>query len=331
MREHQTTRKPALYALLLIVCFSIALSLVFATRSSPHFQSDEHQTKNQNPKFPVTTPVSKGELQTPQFQFKAEVKNGRVDFDTISTADDFLEYKGIRVERAYLKQDRRSTATIKRGHRVLARHGKGEDRFGHDSTFFGLFPLLGSNEKQLIVAQFTGGAHCCYQYWIYELYPKFSLIFDGTKYEIGDGFDPIAFQDLDGDGRYEFTQKIMTFDYWLDCYTCTPQPSMVFKYDRYRHKYLPANRRFVSYVLKDARAEIRELEEIMKTPESERDPVVIDYDSFDILLSYIYAGEEKEAWSLYGKFADRCESCPWRRKIRKKLKADSLYRFIYSR
>jgi hypothetical protein len=125
------------------------------------------------------------------------IENGRVGFYAICTNDWSLEYKGIRVERAYLKQDRTSTVFIKRGKRVLVRHSLGEDRFGHDSTFFGLYPLLGGKRKQLVIAQFSGGAHCCYQYWIYELYPRVRLLFDGTRFDIGDGFDPITFKDRD--------------------------------------------------------------------------------------------------------------------------------------
>ncbi len=324
-----------LYAVLFLVAFGVLLSTKLATSSRSLSGRVEHYSESESLKVAgvTTTPGSSSsiEQQAPVSQFNDTAKSGRIELDAISTTSDLLKYKGFRIERAYLKHDRTSTATIKRGARVLARHSKGEDRFGHDSTFFGLTPLLGGNEKQLIVAQFTGGAHCCYQYWIYELRPKFRLIFDGTEYEIGDGFDPIAFQDLDGDGSYEFTQKIITFDYSLDCYTCTPQPTMVFKYDPQLHKYLPANRRFVSYVLKDARAEIKKLREMLKVPEAESDPIAIEYYFFDILLSYIYAGKEKEAWRLCERLADYGGDCPWRRKIRKELKTDSLYRFIYSR
>jgi hypothetical protein len=210
---------------------------------------------------------------------------------------------------------------------VLARHSQGRDRFGHDSTFFGLFNLLGRKDKQLIVVQFTGGLHCCYQYWIYELRPRFRLIFDGTKYWIGDGFDSLAFQNLNRDGTYEFTQRIITFDYFLDCYTCTPQPSMIFAYNRRVHKYLPANDRFTSRALREARADVKKLKEMAAAPEANQDPVAIDYYSFEVLLSYIYAGKEKQGWKLCNQFS----SCGyWRRPVRKILRTDALYHFLYS-
>jgi len=251
-----------------------------------------------------------------------------VEFYSICTNDAVLKYREFRIERAYLKQDRTSTVTIKTGKRVLARHSEGKDRFGHDSAFFGLFPLLGAKEKQLIVAQFTGGVHCCYRYWIYELRPRFRLIFDGTKYEIGDGFDPLAFQRLDRDGPYEFTQKIITFDYFLETYTGTPQPTMIFSYDRRRHEYLPANTRFPSLALKKAREGIKKLKELGNAKESDKDWPAIEYYSLDVLLSYIYAGKEKEAWRICAKFAGDDKRCPWRREIKQRLKTDSLYRFI---
>ena len=325
-------RRRVLYTASAVVALGIVLKLMFTPISQPPLQGAQSPFPAQNGKAsaPVTPAftLEAGQSET-DLPCSEPFEKTRVSFFSICTANDSIEYKGIRIKRLYLNQDRTSTAEITRGKRVLARHSEGEDRFGHDSTFFSLFPLLGGVEKQLIIVQFTGGAHCCFHYWIYELYPKFRLLFDGTKYEIGDGFDPIVFQDLDGDDTYEFTQKIITFDYTLDCYTCTPQPTMVFKYNWHQHQYLPANRRFVSYVLRDARDGIHKLKEMMKAPEASRDPTVIEYYSFEVLLSYIYAGKEREAWRLYDEFAGWPGDSKWRREIKKKLKADSLYRFLY--
>jgi hypothetical protein len=339
-RTHPVNRR-IIYIAVALVVPGIALSVTYVVFShlrrsqsssiEPTAVAQDAGVNLRNGKYPGLHPTFKEATVEPESPCKEPVEDGRVGFFAICIADDVVDYKGFRFERLYLNHDRVSTAVVKRGNHILARHSEGRDRFDHDSTFFGLFPLLGGTRKQLIIVQFTGGLHCCFDYWIYDLYPRFRLIFDGTKYEVGDGFDPIAFQDLDGDGSLEFTQKIITFDYTLDCYTCTPQPTMVFKYDDRSQKYLPANRRFMSYVLKDTRKDIQTLKALMREPEVTRDLEAIEYHSFDLLLTHVYAGRERQGWRLYYRFAGWDGDAKWRHKIRTKLRADSLYQFLYSR
>jgi hypothetical protein len=144
-----------------------------------------------------------------------------------------LRYRGYEVIRSFDSQTGKSSATIKRKGAVLARLRNGENSAGLESTRFGLFPFLGNHTQQLIVEQYTGGAHCCSIYTIYDLYPRFRLIFSSKKYPVGDGFDALIPVDLDSDGIYELPQRIMTFDYFDDfAYVESPDPKVVFHYDR---------------------------------------------------------------------------------------------------
>ena len=282
-------------------------------------------TQAQQPLDPATNPLAFADMYASPCGAAAD--KDRVSFESFCTNDEILRYKGFKIERVYQKHKNTFVFTIKRGRRVLARHSQEADLYARDSTRFGLFSVLGGRERQLIVRQSTGGAHCCFRYWIYELRPRFRLIFDGTKYQLGDGFDPLTFQDMNGDGTYEFTQKIVTFDYFLDCYTCTPQPTMIFAYNGRLHRYLPANHRFRSRALREARADAKELKEMAARPEADQDPSLINYYSFKVLLSYIYAGKEKQGWKLCYQFA-YCRD--WRHSVKKTLRTDALYRFLYS-
>ena len=103
---------------------------------------------------------------------------------------------------------------------------------------------------------------------------------------------------------------------------------MIFAYDPQRQKYLPANGRFRSHALRQARADIKKLKEMVAEPAADRDLVASDYYLFEALLSYIYAGKEKQGWKLCRQFG----GCGyWRRKVRRTLKTDALYHSIYSR
>ncbi|MEJ7849663.1 MAG: hypothetical protein WKF92_16385, partial [Pyrinomonadaceae bacterium] len=45
---------------------------------------------------------------------------------------------------------------------------------------YGVFNFLGTANKQLIVFSYSGGAHCCYDYVIFELVPTLRVIYDSN-------------------------------------------------------------------------------------------------------------------------------------------------------
>lgn len=242
----------------------------------------------------------------------------------ICTSNDSISYKGLTVTRSYKPNFAKSKVTITKSRSVLATHSDGDGFQGKDSSCFGLYPVLGGKTKQLVIVQTSGGAHCCFSYRIYEMYPTFRLIFDSTEYPIGDGFDELEFQDIDGDGVMEFTQRVMTFDYWEDmAYTSSPQPKVVFKYDPRAKGFYPANRQFAAYLLRGIEKEIRELDR--------DDPARQWINGLDITLRYIYAGQEKKAWQFYDREFDVKPNEPdeMKSKIRITLQNDAAYRFMY--
>jgi hypothetical protein len=214
---------------------------------------------------------------------------------------DKLSYAGYDVERSFDAATRESSATIKKNGKTLAIHRNGG--LGEASTKIGLFSFLGGGTQQLVIMQYTGGAHCCWIYKIYDLYPKLRLLFDGEKY----GIDSIGYEldpkDIDGDGKYEFTQAVMTFDYFHMSHASSVFPSAIFSYDEKMRIYLPANHRFSSYLLKG-------LEKDLKRVEEERvkiDPHnLITSESYlsavlQVMLKRIYAGQEAAGWEFFNR------------------------------
>jgi hypothetical protein len=241
----------------------------------------------------------------------------------ICTSSDELNYEGFQVLRTYDEKAARSVVTIKKRGKALAVYSDGEGIARKEASCFGLYPILGGKTKQLLVVQTSGGAHCCFSYHIYDLQPKFRLLFDSTKYPIGDGFDELEFKDLDGDGVHEFTQLDVTFDYWEDmAYVSSPQPENVFQYNPRIKRFLPANKKFSAYLLKDIAKDINKLDP--------SDPAQYWRTSFEITLRYIFVGKEDLGWKFYDKQfgirpggRDRMKT-----KIKNALKRDQLYRDI---
>ena len=107
--------------------------------------------------------------------------------------------------------------------------------------------INGDGRTDLIVTDWSGGAHCCYSIDVYSLEqtpkPLLSL-------NVGNCGTP-DLSDLNGDGRLEI---ITCDDQWSSAYCVfafAPMPRVVFEYDRARGKYVPATPRFRNYFSKE--------------------------------------------------------------------------------
>src|SRR5262245_25436997 len=121
-----------------------------------------------------------------------------------------------------------SYAVIKKKGRAIARFGNLPEG-GLDVINFGLFPLLGSKRKQLIISQTVprGGRH-----WIVELAADAKVLFDSGDYEVGR--EEVWAVDIEGDGVYEIELFVTSFygDFDQLSVMNTPLPTVIFSYDR---------------------------------------------------------------------------------------------------
>src|SRR5688500_1747729 len=127
------------------------------------------------------------------------------NIDIVWNKGDFAKYGNVTVAR---------TCTSHNCSMSLKRNGKLVRRFSVESgqrdwLKFGLFDFLGDGNKQLVVYGYSGGAHCCSDYVIIALQPKFSVLYDSTSLdsgaEVGNGMIPI---DIDGDGVFEIRRSV---------------------------------------------------------------------------------------------------------------------------
>ena len=179
----------------------------------------------------------------------------------------------------------------------------------------------------MIIQQYLGGAHCCYHWRIYNLYPDFRLIFDSKKYPVGDSSDAPEIRDIDKDGIIEFIHASNKFAYFDGlCFVCSPRPLIVFKYDKIKRQYFPANHIFPAHALKGVAGQIERAEKLTRDGIYDQAfPIILD-----VILTYIYAGRGKQAWAFYEQAYKQADKRSMRRKIMKELRSDSIYHLVYA-
>jgi len=243
---------------------------------------------------------------------------------------DKLSYAGYDVERVTDSSEHESWAIIKKNGRTIVRLGNGG--LGKDSTKFGLFRLLRRETEQLVIMQYTGGAHCCWVYKIYDFQPQLHLIFDDESYGDSLGYElhPV---DIDGDGQYELTQAVMTFDYFHMSHASSVFPAAVFAYNDKAGKYLPANKKFSSYLLGDVENNLRRLESAKANLDHKALAPSEQYLSavLCVFLDRVYAGREADGWRFFNVEYRESDRNEIKGDLEKAFRSDPIYRSIYLR
>jgi hypothetical protein len=90
--------------------------------------------------------------------------------------------------------------------------------------------VTGAGYLDLIIQDYSGGAHCCFTYYVLELGP--SGVRPLATIDAGHG---AAFEDLDDDGLPEFVGRDWTFAYWNESFAGSPAPRVVMKWKNGRY------------------------------------------------------------------------------------------------
>ena len=125
-----------------------------------------------------------------------------------------------------------SLEILKNGQRVYTKEG-GKFQVGsiyEEEKTESLIPMgkdiTGDKIPDLVISEFTGGAHCCSIFYIFSIGDKFKLIAD-IDAEDGDQSD---FENLDGDNNLEFVTNDWTFAYWKTSFAESPAPKIILRY-----------------------------------------------------------------------------------------------------
>jgi len=90
---------------------------------------------------------------------------------------------------------------------------------GRDVTGLGL--------PDLVIGEWTGGAHCCFLSHIFELGPKKLRRVATINAEHS---DRAHFEDIDHDGQLEFLMNDWTFAYWHTGFMQSPAPDLILRF-----------------------------------------------------------------------------------------------------
>lgn len=274
---------------------------------------------------------------TPQLGLGQQEQAKEIWIGDVLSGDDTLIYNGYVVEKRhrkvrydYPRQAETPSSWIDVSYAVLKHKGKIVTRFddniyfgmGND-TRFGLVSLLGGPAKQMIISQDIprGGTQ-----WVITLSPHARVIFDGPRWSVGREGDDMRIVDLDNDGVYEITVPLTVFygfSKWVPTGR-TPLPTAIFSYDQKAREYVPANLRFQDYLLKGVDKERRSI-----SPAEDRINHIADI--LPIVVDYIFAGKEKEAWTFFDESYKLPDKKEMKAKIMVVVKSQPVYRFIYKK
>jgi hypothetical protein len=168
-----------------------------------------------------------------------------------------------------------------------------------------LLDINKDGKKEIMIDEFTGGAHCCHIIAIYGLDSAATKIFDY------DGeHSHLYVSDIDNDSLYELVSTDCSFAYWQTCYAESPRPGLIWRWDN--GKYRLANYYYSDYLLKEHKGEngIRELAYLQGTINTAKNNIKEykynwNYTEFPpaalwgVMLDYIYAGKSDVADSIF--------------------------------
>ena len=259
------------------------------------------------------------------------------DLEGLFSSRDTAAYDGYRISRTFDKSKGafgRSETVINRGNGVLARI---EGFAFENSTRFALFSLLGKERKQLIVESYSGGAHCCTSYHIYDLGPRLRVLFDGDAYGPDDVGYSMKLIDLNHDGVYEFVQSVMTFDYFYASHARSVFPEVVFAFDDRTGKFRPANRAFSTYLLRDIKDKLQAADKLNYDlrGEPKADDVLFRQEYhhafLNVTLAYLFSGNDSVGWIFFDRKYKLSDKEKLRLDLKRTLRESAVYRSIHSR
>jgi hypothetical protein len=169
---------------------------------------------------------------------------------------------------------------------------------GESEPVAGQLPLTrditGDGVPELILLDYTGGAHCCHQYSILSLGKQFKKIADI------DGKDSsVLFKDINGDGVFELGVADTTFAYWNTSFSQSPLPKVVLRFKD--GKYVLARELMSSpppqpAILAARLQAVRS--EMHRSPEN---PYVLTIVPalWNFMLDLIYTGNGDLAWKMF--------------------------------
>ena len=201
-------------------------------------------------------------------------------YDIYGKATDWSPYEqALRILR-----DGQVLATVQ-NHRLRIEPFTGGEPAGYTTPPVGM-NVTGGSEPNLIVYQYTGGAHCCDEVDVFEI--------GATVRKLGSisGNDAaVLFQDIDGDGTIEVMLKDSIFAYWRVSFSESPLIRVCERYDRQAGSF-----EFSSDLMRKLGPSPRDIPKVAEPLRASNDWVLsgkltVTPELWATMLDYIYSGK----------------------------------------
>jgi hypothetical protein len=244
-----------------------------------------------------------------------------------------LSYGGYNFQKTFNKTTKQWSFHVTRAGRLVRTFEDREpDHEQDDGDFWWLsmsvIPAVAGAEGQVLLRMWTGGTKCCNIYWLVEVAPTLRVILDTSAYN----FDDLAsFHDVDGDGNMEFSFYTTKFDYFGVGYVFSPKPLAWFKYDVKLVKYVAAN----DLCFAETRKEIQKGKVTLRGRSWEKNPAPDNQELkqvvLDVVLAYLYAGHDAEAWAFFDREYPKREKAQHKINIKRRVQSDPFFQAIRRR
>jgi len=152
--------------------------------------------------------------------------------------------------------------------------------------------ITGEGHPNVVIRRYTGGAHCCFSTWVYDLGPRLREVLRSPESNC-DG----NFTDLDSDGAHEYTTCDDSFAYEFCPYVGSPLVPVVLRYAESSHSYIPANIRFAD-VYDEYIEDGKELAQGAQAGEMGEWDGSTKCSVLPAVLGLLYSGRAGEAWNV---------------------------------
>jgi hypothetical protein len=154
--------------------------------------------------------------------------------------------------------------------------------------------ITGNGIPNLVVSTFTGGAHCCSQFEVFELGKDFKRI---ALFDVADAGNS-HFEKRGDDKRLVFVTNDFTFAYWNTSFADSPAPEVILRYCNGKYRLADDLMRKQSIDEKRQQDLIKKIADLSKSVEPSTSPTPLLWET---MLNLIYSGNEKTAWEFFEK------------------------------
>jgi len=193
-----------------------------------------------------------------------------------------------------------------------------------NSTEMGFFSFLDTGRKQLIISQDVPKGGC---QWVVDFDRAMRVLFNGKEFQVGREAYDMTIIDLDGDQIYEIIVPICHFYGFQGgrlSNSETPLPSIVFRYDGEKQRYLPANVLVKHCLLKDIEAEESKVR-------SRKDQQASLGTIMSVTLDYVFVGDEIRGWKFFEETCKLPDKAKIKSDMQDVLNDHPVYRYIYNK